>query len=34
MEMSFSELDIDLHLLRANESNRMGVTDEINHFFP
>lgn len=29
-----SELDIDLHLLRANESNRMGVTGEINHFSP
>lgn len=29
-----SELGIDLHLLRGNESITMGIPGEINHFFP
>lgn len=28
------QLNIDLHLLRGNESDRVSITDEINHFPP
>lgn len=29
-----AQLNIDLHLLRGNESDRVSITDEINHFPP